>query len=262
MNYQRIYDDLIVRAKNRDKPDCYCEKHHIIPKSMGGSDSRENIAVLTAREHYLAHWMLYKIHRNLQMSCALFRMTTPVGNGRTRYTSHTYKQAREFHSKELSKRFSGENHPFYGVTGEDHPTFGRKHSNETKDVLSIKAKERYARGEFSVFRKIINMETGELFNTVTEAKRKYKGNVSYALKSGGTANGYHFSYLDENNNPIIINSSLKGYSSHAARKVTVNGIVFDRVGRAADYIGCTGSAVSWALKNKKTCKGFKVEWSS
>lgn len=229
---------------------------------MGGSNSEDNIAVLTAREHYIAHWLLYKIHRNLQMSCALFRMTTPVGNGRTRYTSHTYDLARQAHYKELSKRFSGKNHPYYGVKGEGHPTFGRKHDEETKMQLSKKAIERFARGDYSVSRKIINVETGEVFNAISEAKRKFKGNISYALKSGGTANGYHFAYMDEDNKPILINSSLKGYSSHSAKKVVVDGITFNKVGEAAKYIGCTGSAVSWSLKHKKKCKGFEVEWSN
>jgi len=36
------------------------EIHHIIPKSLGGSDNKENLVLLTAREHYIAHWLLYK----------------------------------------------------------------------------------------------------------------------------------------------------------------------------------------------------------
>lgn len=53
---------------------------------------------------------------------------------------------------------------------------------------------------------------------------------------------------------------LKGYSSHKSRMVLVNGIAFDSVRDAANHIGCTGSAVSWAIKNNKQCKGFKVEF--
>lgn len=260
LNYQKIYDDIIFRAKNRSKPDCYCEKHHIIPRSMGGSDSKENIAVLTAREHYIAHWLLYKIHRSVSMSYALFAMTRPVGNGRSRYTSHTYRHVREIMSAEMSKKFSGKNHPNYGLKGRDHPSFGQKRSNETKKLLSDKAKARYAKGNFSVSRRIINIETGEIFKTVTSAKRKFKGNISYALKSGGTANGYHFAYLDGDGKPILIKSKLKGYSSHKSRIVLVDGIELDSVKDAANHIGCTGSSVSWAIKNNKQCKGFKVEF--
>lgn len=117
-----------------------------------------------------------------------FAMTKPVGNGRTRYTSHTYRHVREIMSAEMSKKFGGKNHPNYGLKGKDHPSFGQKRSDETKKLLSDRAKARYAKGNFSVFRRIINYETGEIFETVTSAKRKFKGNISYALKSGGNVN--------------------------------------------------------------------------
>ena len=39
---------------------CYTEKHHIIPRCMGGTDDKGNLAILTAREHYIAHLLLTK----------------------------------------------------------------------------------------------------------------------------------------------------------------------------------------------------------
>jgi len=54
MNYQKIYDQIIERAKNR-KLEGYKEKHHIIPKCLGGPDNKENLVELTAREHFLCH---------------------------------------------------------------------------------------------------------------------------------------------------------------------------------------------------------------
>lgn len=61
MNYQKIYDSIINRAKNR-KLDEYCENHHIIPKSIGGSDNKENIVRLKYREHFLVHKLLVEIY--------------------------------------------------------------------------------------------------------------------------------------------------------------------------------------------------------
>jgi hypothetical protein len=61
MNYANIYDALISRAKTRVL-DSYTEKHHIVPRCMGGEDSPENLAELTPEEHYLAHQLLVKIH--------------------------------------------------------------------------------------------------------------------------------------------------------------------------------------------------------
>ena len=66
MNYQNIYESLITkRQKNPAKG--YTEKHHILPKSLGGSDDPSNLVVLTGREHWVAHLLLYKIYRNSQM---------------------------------------------------------------------------------------------------------------------------------------------------------------------------------------------------
>ena len=68
MNYRKIYADIIRRAKERPKPDCYTERHHIVPKSLGGSNEKSNIAILTAREHFLCHWLLVKMYAPTNMS--------------------------------------------------------------------------------------------------------------------------------------------------------------------------------------------------
>jgi hypothetical protein len=65
MNYQRIYNQIIDRAKKREL-EGYKERHHIIPKCMGGSNKKENLVELTAREHYICHLLLCRIHPNSQ----------------------------------------------------------------------------------------------------------------------------------------------------------------------------------------------------
>lgn len=65
MNYQKHYDLLITRAQNRNIRG-YTEKHHIIPRCMGGSDDKINLVRLTPEEHYVAHQLLVKIHPNHQ----------------------------------------------------------------------------------------------------------------------------------------------------------------------------------------------------
>lgn len=61
MNYSAIYDSLIKRAQSRALTS-YKERHHIIPKCMGGSDDYDNLVDLTPEEHYLAHQLLVKIY--------------------------------------------------------------------------------------------------------------------------------------------------------------------------------------------------------
>ena len=64
MEYTRIYNQLIERAQNRTL-EGYVEKHHIIPKCLGGSNNKENLVELTAREHFLCHKLLTKIYPSL-----------------------------------------------------------------------------------------------------------------------------------------------------------------------------------------------------
>ena len=62
MNYKYLYENLIKSRKNKQKISGeYYEKHHIIPKCIGGTDSPNNIVYLTGREHYIAHWLLYRM---------------------------------------------------------------------------------------------------------------------------------------------------------------------------------------------------------
>lgn len=73
MDYQKIYDNIIERAKNRELTG-YTEKHHIIPRCMNGTDDPSNIAILTAREHFIAHQllvMMYPNRRGLIRACKM-----------------------------------------------------------------------------------------------------------------------------------------------------------------------------------------------
>ena len=57
--YKKWYDSIVVRAKTR-KLECYIERHHILPRCLGGTDDVDNIAELTAREHFICHRLLSK----------------------------------------------------------------------------------------------------------------------------------------------------------------------------------------------------------
>lgn len=61
MNYAAHYERLIARARTRTLT-CYLERHHVIPRCMGGGNEKSNLADLTPEEHYIAHQILVKIH--------------------------------------------------------------------------------------------------------------------------------------------------------------------------------------------------------
>ena len=67
------------------------ERHHIIPRSMGGDNKKENLVSLSPRIHFIAHWMLWKAYRNGKMANAFWTMK--LCNGMT-LNSKAYEQAR------------------------------------------------------------------------------------------------------------------------------------------------------------------------
>jgi hypothetical protein len=65
------------------------EKHHCLPKALGGSNKKDNLVSLTYREHFLAHWLLVKFTEGndlVKMLHALHMMQR-VGPDHTRILS-------------------------------------------------------------------------------------------------------------------------------------------------------------------------------
>lgn len=61
MDYLKIYNQLVTIAGQRPEPSPK-EVHHIVPRSLGGTDHPSNLVALTPREHCLAHMLLRKIY--------------------------------------------------------------------------------------------------------------------------------------------------------------------------------------------------------
>lgn len=83
----------------------YTENHHIIPKSFGGSNNKDNLIKLSARHHYIAHLLLAKATNNQKMIKALHMMVySTKGDVQRGYkiTSKIYAYVREKHSEVVS----------------------------------------------------------------------------------------------------------------------------------------------------------------
>jgi len=106
MNYVAIYDRLIIRAKSR-KLDSYTERHHVIPRCLGGSDDETNLVDLTAREHYVAHQLLVRIHpNNIGLIAACFLM---CDNSNRRMTNRIYGWMRERFAERMKQQIGSKN---------------------------------------------------------------------------------------------------------------------------------------------------------
>lgn len=64
MDCDLIYDSIIERAKSREYViGELCEKHHIIPRSCGGSNKKTNQVELTLKEHHICHLLLIRMNK-------------------------------------------------------------------------------------------------------------------------------------------------------------------------------------------------------
>lgn len=182
--YTTWYEQLVEGAKNRSLPeDTYTEKHHIVPRCMGGSNKKENIVELTAREHYIAHLLLWKMSMpekwNNKMMMALHVMINGSGKGKQKVArseylvnSRIFEKNRKKWRDYMSESRKGEGNHFYGkkhteetkerikkrnaetkeirsakLSGEGNGMHGKKHTKETLDIMSKKSKEYWASDE-------------------------------------------------------------------------------------------------------------------
>jgi hypothetical protein len=131
MDYRKIYNDIIEKRKTNKLPnDLYCEEHHIIPKSLGGDNSIDNLIRLTAREHFLCHLLLSEIYPKgsfewYKMNHAFKMMCTCTNKERRYINSRIY----ELKKKDFSETMS------WSQLGEKNSQYGKPKSNETKEKI-------------------------------------------------------------------------------------------------------------------------------
>jgi hypothetical protein len=105
MNYHTIYENFIQSRKKLSRTNTKFsgfETHHILPRSLGGLDSPENLVILTPREHFFAHLLLTKINygkNKAKMIHALRCLKSLRNNKRTICNSLDYEKAKIAYNK-------------------------------------------------------------------------------------------------------------------------------------------------------------------
>ena len=111
MNYKKHYDLLIERAKTRQLTG-YVERHHIVPRCIGGTDEKSNLVKLTPEEHYVAHQLLVKIYpENDSLVYAANKMT--VSSKTVKRNNKRYGWLKK-HYQSVCKKRIGDKNPSYG----------------------------------------------------------------------------------------------------------------------------------------------------
>lgn len=135
LHYLNRYNKFIGALKEQTI-NGYYELHHIIPKSSGGSNDKSNLVALTARQHYIAHWMLWKAYGE-NMTRAFFMMSS-VGRYE-RVSSKTYDKARKDYSQQVKIQMANKpNVPKFTLEHREklrQAKLGRKLSEETKEKI-------------------------------------------------------------------------------------------------------------------------------
>lgn len=94
------------------------ELHHILPKSMfpKWKNRKTNLVRLSFEDHYKAHYLLYKIYNNKEMTLALFFMLKTTGK---KFNSELYEKLKiEQKQKQLKKVYCFEDDIVYSSVNE------------------------------------------------------------------------------------------------------------------------------------------------
>lgn len=142
MNYQKIYNSIIEKAKNRSIQNEYFEKHHIVPKSMGGNNLIENLVDLYPKEHFICHHLLAKIYNNKEMWCAFSMMC--ISNKNQKRIIKFGKQYEFLKLKRSENMIGNKNHMF------GKKSYFKNHTEESKEKIRLskigKKRNKFIRG--------------------------------------------------------------------------------------------------------------------
>jgi hypothetical protein len=151
--YTKWYFSIVNRGRlsARKKGDhIYYEKHHIIPKSMQGSNKSENLVLLTAKEHYICHLLLIKMVITKKDRFRMTRAYIQISKY-GEYSSRLY----ELHKRAYHANISGPNSPLWNKpksletirkmkeslkaldrSGVNNNMYGKTHSIEARQKIS------------------------------------------------------------------------------------------------------------------------------
>jgi hypothetical protein len=206
-HYSRYIKFIETRKLRTIPEETYTERHHIVPISLGGSDDEVNIICLTAREHFIAHLILWKAYSGSMLN-AFILMAHAKGKGQDRYVKLNARQFEvlrkqaaaersDFNKKILwteknrlkhKNRMAGANNSFYN----------KSHSEGTKALIRKNRAGKTCGAKNPAARPVVCMNTGVIYTTAREATK-----ATGACNPGACCAGLcKYSGVDANGNKL------------------------------------------------------------
>jgi len=279
MNYQRIYDQIIDRAGKGERgkgQGTYYESHHIVPRCMGGSGKKSNLILLTAREHFICHWLLVRIYPDdVKLAYALWGMCnqkSPRQSDRHTPSSRAYSEAKECFAVKQSEDRRG----FYQTKQ------GKKVlANRTKktDYIARTANTDYGKIDYEKRKANTDWEARSLKKSKSIVQYSKEGilirewkSILEAAKTLGisdsiisacckgkkgykSAGGFLWKYKTEKTQSSIPVSSRD--NEKPVLQFTKEGVLikeWNSIAQAAKALSLHGSTIGSCCKNKRGCK--------
>jgi hypothetical protein len=291
--YTKIYFQIITKAQSETRfksKENYFERHHIIPKSFGGSNKKNNLVLLTAKEHFICHLLLpfmCEDHNIYKMRTAFYRMCGKQPNTVKRYTSKSYHILKT----KINRLCIKENHPTYGKklsiehkekikftklnngtwaqSGENHWNYGKTTSKESNIKRSVKLKGKISATKNKIY---INDGVFEIAIYPDELQKypKFKLGRLREYPKGESSPFYGKTHTDENKLKMSlqrkgiknteetkIKKSLckMGEKNWHSNKVTNGEYTFISITEASKVLGIKfGTLYQWVIKEKNGWK--------
>lgn len=218
MNYKQIYEQLIDKAKNREIIG-YTEKHHILPRSMGGTNDKSNLVKLTAKEHYVAHMLLWKIYKNGSMAQAVW-LISYVDNHKI--NSRTFEILRKDYAAAVSKIHKG-----------------KIYNEQTRQKMSISKM-----GKISPMKgKSFNLTDEEIKIRSESRKGKYAGEINHMKTDAHRQRQRDLCNSPEAKQKFI--ERMTGHRPYHFRQVSAHGVEYESAAQCSRALNVT---YNWLMR--------------
>jgi hypothetical protein len=173
--YTKWYISIIQNAEVRILQDIYYEKHHIIPKSLGGENDKNNLVKLTAKEHFICHKLLVKMltgknKAKMYFALSRFLYINPLYNREINLTSKDISSIRENASKAISLFHKGKTVSEEAKRKVSLANTGKQRTPEQKTNISNNSKLMWVNNR----NKMMDSFTPEARQKMSDAKRGKK----------------------------------------------------------------------------------------